>query len=151
MKKREKKNMRKRGSLNVVPENYTFDAEALLAFYLNEEGAEVVQNILEQIGDGSADGNISIINLAEIYYILSRKDPKLAEEKEKKLRQMGLKIVPVEDDELWREAALLKSKHSMSLADAFAAATAKAYKAKLVVGSDSEFVGVNASLLRIRK
>jgi len=134
-----------------VPENYTFDAEAILAFYLNEEGAEVVQHILEQIGNGSADGNINIINLTEIYYILSRKDPKLAEEKEKKLRLMGLKVVPIEDDGLWREAALLKSKHSMSLADAFAVATAQAYKAKLVVGSDREFNGPNIILLRIRK
>jgi len=137
--------------LNDIPESYTFDAEALLAFYLNEEGADVVQDILEKIGDGSADGNINIINLAEIYYILSRKDPKIAEEKEKKLRLMGLKIVPIKDDGLWREAALLKSKHSMSLSDAFAVATAKAYKTKLVVGSDREFDGVNASLLRIRK
>ena len=143
--------MRKSVSLNVVPENYTFDAEAILAFYLNEEGADVVQDILEQIGNGSADGNINIINLAEIYYILSRKDPKLAEEKEKKLRLMGLKVVPIEDDGLWREAALLKSKHSMSLADAFAVATAQAYKAKLVVGSDREFNGPNIILLRIRK
>ena len=114
-------------SLNAVPENYTFDAEALLSFYLNEEGAEVIQGILEQIGNGSADGNINIINLAEIYYILSRKDPKLAEEKEKKFRLMGLKVVPIEDDGLWREAAILKSQHSMSLADALAVATAQAH------------------------
>ncbi len=32
----------------------------------------------------------------------------------------------------------------MSLADAFAVATVKAYKTKLVVGSDKEFDGVNA-------
>jgi len=134
-----------------MPEKYTFDSEALLVFYFDEEGADVVEDILEQVGRGSVDCNINIINLAEIYYILSRKDPKIAEEKEKNLRLMGLKVVPIEDDGIWREAALLKSKHSMSLADAFAVATAKAFKAKLVIGGDREFEGTSASLLRIRK
>ncbi|HMK95079.1 MAG TPA: type II toxin-antitoxin system VapC family toxin [Candidatus Limnocylindrales bacterium] len=137
--------------MNGTPEKYTFDSEALLAFYFDEEGADVVEDILEQIGRGSAGGNINIINLAEIYYILSRKDPKIAEEKVKNIRLMGLKVVPVEDDGLWREAALLKSKYSMSLADAFAVATAKVFKTTLVIGSDREFDGVKVSLLRMRK
>ena len=151
MKRRGKKNERKSGTLNGMPEKYTFDSEALLAFYFDEEGADVVEDILEQIGRGSAGGNINIINLAEIYYILSRKDPKIAEEKVKNIRLMGLKVVPVEDDGLWREAALLKSKYSMSLADAFAVATAKVFKTTLVIGSDREFDGVKVSLLRMRK
>ena len=134
-----------------IPESYTFDSEALLAFYFDEEGADVVEDVLEQVSDGSAHGNINIINLAEIYYILSRKDPKIAEEKEKNLRLLGLKIVPIEDNGLWREAAVLKSKHAMSVADAFAVATAEASKAKLVVGSDREFNDLNISLLQIRK
>ena len=134
-----------------MPEKYTFDSEALLAFYFDEEGANIVEDILEQVSRGSACGNINIINLAEIYYILSRKDPKIAEEKEKNLRLMGLKVVPVEHDGLWREAALLKSKYSMSLADAFAVVTAKVFKTTLVIGSDREFDGVNVSLLRMRK
>ncbi len=134
-----------------MPENYTFDAEAILAFYLDEEGAEIVEKILGQVQEGSAGGNINIVNLTEICYILSRVDPKVASNVEKKLRQWGLIVVPVEDNGLWREAAKLKSKHPMSLADAFAVATAQAHKAKLVVGGDREFDGVNASLLRIRK
>jgi len=64
---------------------------------------------------------------------------------------LGLTVLPVEDDDLWRNAAKIKAQHPMSLADAFAVATAKAFKTKLVVGSDREFDGVNASLQRIRK
>jgi hypothetical protein len=39
----------------------------------------------------------------------------------------------------------------MSLADAFAVATAQANKAKLGVGSDREFKEANINLLQIRK
>ena len=134
-----------------MPERYTFDSEAILAFYLDEEGAEVVEGCLEKVQSGAAEGCINVINLTEIYYILSRVSPELAEEKQKNLRLYGLKVVPVEDDSLWREAAQVKAKHSLSLADAFAVATAEVFKSKLVVGSDKEFKELNIQLLRIRE
>ena len=133
-----------------MPENLTFDSEAILAFYLGEKGAEVVRDSLEKVQSGAAEGYINVLNLTEIYYILCRVDPKLAEEKQKNLRLYGLKVVPIEDDGLWREAARIKSKHSLSLADAFAAATAETLKSKLIVGSDEEFKELNIQLLRIR-
>jgi len=134
-----------------VPERYTFDSEAILAFYLDEEGAEVVEDCLEQVQSGAAEGCINVINLTEIYYILSRVSPELAEEKQENLRLYGLKVVPVEDDGLWREAAHVKAKHPLSLADAFAVATAENSKSKLVVGSDKEFKELNIPLVRIRE
>ncbi len=70
-------------------------------------------------------------------------DPELAEEKQRNLRLYGLKVVPIEDDDLWREAARIKGGHALSLADAFAAATAKILKSTLVVGSDKEFKELN--------
>src|SRR3990170_6556389 len=137
--KRGKRNSRKTRSMNGVPERFTFDSEAILAFYLGEEGGEVVRDCLEQVQSGAAEGCINVINLTEIYYILSRVSPELAEAKERNLRLYGLKVVPVEDDGLWREAARVKAKHSLLLADAFAVATAEACKSKLIVGSDEEF------------
>jgi len=133
-----------------MPEKYTFDSEAILAFYLGEKGGEVTQSILEQIKGGEAEGNISIINLTEIYYILARVDPNLPKSVEKKLRLMGLKVVPVEDDDLWRHAAIIKAKHRLSLADAFAAATAEKQKTALVIGTDKEFDELSIKLLKIR-
>jgi ribonuclease VapC len=133
-----------------VPERYTFDSEALLAFYLDEEGAEVVEDYLGQVQSGMSEGYINIINLTEIYYILSRVSPELAKATERSLRLLGLKIVPVEDGGIWRKAAHVKAKHSLSLADAFAVATAEAFKSKLVVGRDTEFNKLNIQLLRIR-
>jgi len=134
-----------------VPERLTFDSEAILAFYLGEAGAEIVRDSLEKVQSGAAEGYINVLNLTEIYYILCRVDPALAEEKQRNLRLYGLKIVPVEDDGLWREAARIKSKHSLSLADAFAAATAKILKSTLMVGSDKEFKELNIQLLKIRE
>jgi len=134
-----------------MPERYTFDSEAILAFYLDEEGAEVVEDCLEQVQSGAAEGYINVINLTEIYYILSRVNPELAEEKQRNLRLYGLKVVPVEDDGLWREAARVKAKYSLSLADAFAVATSETFKSKLVVGIDKELRKLNIQLLKIRE
>ncbi|MBM4401607.1 MAG: type II toxin-antitoxin system VapC family toxin [Crenarchaeota archaeon] len=138
-------------NLSDVSERCTFDSEPLLAFFLNEEGADVVEDLLEKIQSGEAEGYINIITLTEISYILSRVSPELAEETERNLRLLGLRVVPVEDDGLWREAAHVKAKHSMSLADAFAVATAEAFKSKLVVGSDEEFRELDIQLLKMRE
>ena len=127
-----------------------FDTEALLVFYLDEPGSTTVQEYLEKIQKRRATGYLNIVNLTEFQYILHRRDPELAEDKEKSLRAFGLEMVPVLDDELWRVAASIKAKHALSLADAFAAATAKVKRAKLVTGRDEEYKSVGISLLRVR-
>ena len=134
-----------------MPERLVFDSEAILAFYLGEKGGEIVRDNFKKIQRREIEGYVNIINLAEIYYILRRIDPKVAEEKERNLRIYGLKVIPVEDDDLWREAAKIKSQHTLSLADAFAAATAKILRSKLVVGTDEEFRELGIQLLWIRK
>ncbi len=131
-------------------ERLAFDSEAILAFYLGEEGGATVRDLLQKIQNGEAEGYLNLLNLTEIYYILCRLNPALAEKKQRNLRLYGLKIVPIEDNGLWRETAQIKSKHAMSLADAFAVATAQACNATLVVGRDEEFNGLNLPLMRIR-
>jgi predicted nucleic acid-binding protein len=59
-------------------------------------------------------------------------------------------IVPVLDDELWRVAADIKAGHRLSLADSFAAATAKIKGAKLVTGRDEEYKSVGVPLIKLR-
>ncbi len=120
-----------------------FDTQALLVLYMGEKGAERVAELLRQVLDRKIKGYISVVNLAELYYILGRKDRKMADEKERNLRSFGVKIAPVRDNALWKEAALLKASHSLSLADAFAAATAKDLKSKLVTGADPEFGNID--------
>ena len=128
----------------------TFDTEAVLAFYFGEEGSKVVGEIFDGVRKREVEGFISVVNLSEVYYILCRLNPGLAEQKLQNLRLFGLKFIAVEDDGLWVEAAKIKSGHSLSLADAYAAATAKVLKTKLVVGSDDEFRGLGIPLLKIR-
>ncbi|MBS7628934.1 PIN domain-containing protein, partial [Candidatus Bathyarchaeota archaeon] len=105
---------------------------------------------LEMIQGGEIGGYLNIVNLTEFLYILIRRNPDLAVEKERNLRSFGLEIVPVIDDELWRTAANLKAKHSLSLADAFAAATAKVKKAKLVTGRDRIYKTAGIPLINIK-
>ncbi|MEM3143334.1 MAG: PIN domain-containing protein [Candidatus Nitrosotenuis sp.] len=123
--------------------NVVFDTQALLIFYLGERGAERVEELLKQIIDAKISGYINVVNLAELYYVLGRKNKKIADEKEKNIRSFGVRIVPVSDGQIWREAALMKMHHSLSLADAFAAATAKILRLKLVTGPDPEFASVS--------
>lgn len=134
-----------------MSESYTFDSEPILAFYLGEEGGKVTRGLLERIQSGEAEGCMNVINLAEVYYILSRISPDLAEGKQKNLRYYGIRVVSVEDDGLWRDASRVKANNSLSLADAFAVATAQANKSKLVVGRDREFSKLGIQLLRIRE
>lgn len=119
-----------------------FDTQALLIFYLGESGARRVAELFKQVSDGKITGYLNVVNLAELYYVLGRKNRAAAEEKEKSIRGFGVKIIPVTDGVLWKEASVLKMNHTLSLADAFAAATAKTSKSKLITGADPEFDGI---------
>jgi predicted nucleic acid-binding protein len=129
--------------------NIVFDTEALLAFYLGEPRGREVEKYLAKVMEGKLKGYLNILTLSELYYILYRNSPALAEEKEQNLRSYGLEIVPIDDDSLWKEAAKMKGKHALSLADAFAAATAKIKKASLLAGRDKEFQSLDIQIERI--
>jgi len=92
-----------------------------------------------------------VINLTEVYHVLYRLNPLKADEACRALGQIGIKVLGVEDDELWRNAAKIKAQHLLSLAGAFAVATAENQKSKLVVGNDREFEGLTLKLLKIRE
>ena len=127
-----------------------FDTEALLIFYLDEPGAAKVQDYLEKVQRNETTGYLNIVNLTEFAYVLHRRDPELAREKERNLRAFGLEIVPVLDDGLWRVAADFKTKHALSLAGAFAAATAKVKRARLATGRDRQYKSVGIPLVALR-
>jgi len=60
-------------------------------------------------------------------------------------------MVPIVDDALWRLAAEMKSSHPLSLADAYAAATAQTTGSKLVIGRDQELDGLPIETVRTVK
>jgi predicted nucleic acid-binding protein len=81
---------------------------------------------------------MSVVNVGEVWYILSREVSDAEADKSiGTLRSWGVEFVAAD----WphaKEAASLKAKHKMSYADAFAAALARVRKAELVTG-DPEF------------
>lgn len=117
---------------------YVLDSYAMIAFFENEPGAEVVADILRQLLSNTAKGYMSIINWGEVYYSTFREQGR--EEADKIIGQLSK--YPIElvnaDKEQTLSAAILKSSYRMAYADCFAAALAMQLKAPLVTG-DPEF------------
>jgi len=120
---------------------YVFDSYALLAFLKNEPGAAFVQDVIARISKGRAKGYVSAVNVAELFYILSRR--KSEEEAMTFLRSLSSwKIQTVAaDEELAVLAGRVKAGHSVSLADAFCVAVAQ-LKGAIVITGDPEFKSI---------
>ncbi len=114
------------------------DSFALLAFLRGEPGAEPVSSLLESAADRDAPVHMTEVNYAEVKYMVLRKNgPARWKDVAARLPTLPIRFHPANRD-LADLAADLKSRHRLSLADAFAAALAKQKKAALVTG-DPEF------------
>lgn len=113
---------------------YVLDTSALLAFLKGEPGSDVVESILED----SVGVIVSLITLMEVRYLYLREAGKQATEDAFKLiEQIGLQEVEVSRNIL-EQAAQIKSRNHLSVADAIIAATAKEMGATLI-HRDPEF------------
>jgi len=114
------------------------DSFALLAFLRGEAGDEKVAALLEQCALRGQRLHMTEVNYAEVQYIVIRKDG--LERWQEIARE--LPALPIAFHSATRAladlAAGIKTRYSLSLADAFAAALAKERKAELVTG-DREF------------
>ena len=114
------------------------DSFALIAYFRDEPGAEMVENLLVTAGKRDNPLHMADVNYAEVKYSIVKKDGAQAWEEAAKFLQ-GL---PVDfhstNRALADSAADFKARFRISLADAFAAALAKEKKAELVTG-DPEF------------
>ena len=123
-------------------EDVVLDSYALLAFFRNEEGAERVEQLLNEAAADKHELYITCINAGEVYYMSSRKDGAAkAEFVWKAMRQFPIHMIDA-DLEFTLAAAKLKAKYSISYADAFAAALTIKRKATLITGDD-EFTLIN--------
>jgi predicted nucleic acid-binding protein len=114
------------------------DGYALLVYFRDENGAEIMQALLEKASRHDAPLLMTEVNYAEVKYIVLRKDGKDAwNAVQASLGSLPLEFVP-SSRALADTAAEYKANHRISLADAFAAALAKDKKAALVTG-DPEF------------
>ena len=114
------------------------DSFALIAYFRDEPGAEVVESLLVNAAKKDNPLHMTDVNYAEVRYSIAKKDGIEAWEQAVKI----LEGLPIEFHPTNRAmadtAADFKSRFKMSLADAFAAALAKDKKAELVTG-DPEF------------
>ena len=118
---------------------YVFDSFAIIAFFENEPGAELVQRALQQVVSGQAQGWMSVINWGEVYYSTYREQGfEAAECVAAQLARYPIQMVHADMD-LTKEAALLKGKYRVAYADCFAAALSKRKKAIVITG-DPEFL-----------
>ena len=114
------------------------DSFALLAFLRGEPGEEKVAALLEKAGDRDAPLHMTEVSYAEVKYMVLRKDgPEHWHQIARDLPTLPIEFHPA-DRRLADIAADFKSRHRLSLADAFAAALAREKKAELVTG-DPEF------------
>ena len=119
-------------------ETKILDAFALMAFFHDEPGAEIVENLINAAEQGKVELAICIVNLGEVWYSISRKiSPESADHYIQEIQGMAIEIVDP-DWLLTRQAVIYKAKGNISYADCFAAALAKA-RGGVVVTGDREF------------
>jgi predicted nucleic acid-binding protein len=125
------------------------DSFALVAYFRDEAGADKVEALLHKAATAREPLHMTELNYAEVQYIIIRRNGLPAwETVADRLVALPIKFHPV-TRELADLAARFKASHPISLADAFAAALAKAGDAELVTG-DSEFKVVERELKKIR-
>lgn len=134
--------------------NLVFDAEALVAYFGDEAGAEVTHEALDRIGETPAEGFVSEVNATEVWYVIQRQtDAETANDHLGWLEhEASLRFVTTSDT--WRIAATIKADHRVSLADAFALATAAAKGCPVLAGNDEEFdagEAIGVEVFRIRE
>lgn len=115
---------------------YVLDACALIAFFNNEEGADIIEAILE------SDNPIyvSIINVFEIYYDSYRRGgEEKANELLDEIGKLPLTIIEDINRDIIKNAAFFKVNFSISLADSIALGLGKHLNAKVVTSDHHEF------------
>ena len=118
--------------------DYVLDACALIAFFNEEEGADTVAELMEQASNGACRLFMSGIQVMEVYY--DRVYIRGTEYANTILESIYASVITVLSDisrDIIKEAGRFKTSYSMSLADTFAAATAKSLGIALVT-KDSE-------------
>ena len=104
--------------------HYIIDACALLAFLNDEEGADTIEDLLNQSVVSDVSISMSIINLLEVYYgELRDKGSDIAQIVLDMVKQYSIKIVDTISAQVFLDAARLKAVYKISLADCIGLAT----------------------------
>jgi len=124
---------------------YLLDTSAIFAFTGNEEGADLVEEILGRAKKRELLLYVSKMTLMEVYYVsLQKGDEKEARDRLLLVRSLPLTELPLEDDLIF-PAGQFKARCEMSVADAWIAATA-AVRNLTLIHKDPEFDQLNDTL-----
>lgn len=118
-------------------ERIVLDTEAFIAHYFEEPGADIVDDWLNQVYDGTLDGFVSTATLVEVQYIICRVVDSM-EDADAYIDQL---ITPnfTEYETEPRAVAAIKCQYPIVLGDAFALATAEETNARLIAGADDDW------------
>ncbi len=118
----------------MAPEPYVLDSSALLTLIEDEEGADRVQEVLEE-----GHSILPWLALMEMYYITQQERGQAeADHRYALVRQLPAEILWQMDEPLVLTAARFKAEHRLSLADAIIAAVARR-RGAVLLHKDPEF------------
>lgn len=104
---------------------YILDTCALVAFFNDEKGADVVESLLCEAAEGNCTVIMNKYNLLEAYYGYLRANGEVFAEKILKIvEESCIKISDILTNDILRQAGKIKVAHKIALADAIALAQA---------------------------
>jgi len=119
---------------------YVLDACSVIAYLTGEDGADVIEALINDAIDKAAELFMHKINLYEVFYDTWRsQDEAAAIIFYDTFTNLPVSIIDSISDELMAEAARLKTEYRVSVADSFALAAAKLNDAVLVTSDHREF------------
>jgi len=120
-----------------------FDTRSLLKLLFDEPGGDDVAYLVGESEAGRAEGFISAITLTELWYLVSRRDARVADSSVQTVLG-SLDLVPIEET-ISIQAGKYKASKSIPIADALIAATAAAVRGT-VVTDDKDFSGLGVDV-----
>ena len=121
------------------------DSYALMAFFEDEPGADLVRDLILKAEENKVNLLISVVNLGEVWYSIARTtSPEVADQYIGEIDGMAIEVVDA-DWQLTRQAAIFKVNANISYGDCFAGALAKNRRAELVTG-DKEFKSLEGEI-----
>ena len=128
---------------------YILDTSALFTFIEDEEGADIVDNLLIEAENGNITIYVSFISLTEVFYITKKEHGEQdALERVKLIQSLAINIQE-SDESLNILAGGIKANYRMSLADAFIAALCQ-YHQGILVHKDPELEQLAKSMQELR-
>jgi len=116
-----------------MKKSYVLDACALIACLSDEEGAGVVQNILDMARHGECKVFMHAVNLLEVYYGVRKEYGEIAaKEMFEGVMEESIAVCSDTSESIIFEAGRLKSQYKISLADSIGLAQAVLLNASFV-------------------